>query len=620
MVDRTEDCTDKIHAYAEKVYGKKIADKGSVIKFVRSMYRQANNLMEESGGQLSLNDALEQAGKERLTQLEKGLVNNKRIFEKQTIKNAQHLNQINNSSKPIDSAVEIMKGVGAAQQNWLGNMTTGSTNIGSGLVKKLKDEDLLSVAKRTENESVISKCLYDENFKNDANPRAAKAAKIIHDFYKNDVSAYFRSLGVDEPTELAKRIARTHHDNAKIFHLPLDDFIKLTKSGKIIEPKEREKIARDKWINFIKPLLDMKKTFPDLMHNDTAQITELRKDFTQRRNRANGNFDATKEMKKSTGFVSRIAGQERSYHFKDANSWLSYQKKYGAGGLWDAISAELESTGKKLGTVSVLGPNPEAGYDFLIKQTEKNHGIDDDGETTMQWNKAKKSMNGMFALSSGQIGSAVNHTTAKVINNLMQFVNLTKMGGLLMHVMGSDIAQITKQAMTLHGANKPAAIVDGFKAIAAFMPRGMKATQDVLDALGVAIHSGMGASVNRFNLPENSGKGSMTRLAGIEFVANGVKRWDTAATGAATAGFARNLGLQKDKPWEALNPQLRAHMRVYGIDHDLWELWRKQSMQIPSNKLSEAKTLLTPDGFREVSNKDLQEYGTKTRCKTNDIL
>ena len=323
-------------------------------------------------------------------------------------------------------------------------------------------------------------------------------------------------------------------------------------------------------------------------------------------------------MKKSTGFVSRIAGQERSYHFKDANSWLSYQKKYGAGGLWDAISAELESTGKKLGTVSVLGPNPEAGYDFLIKQTEKNHGIDDDGETTMQWNKAKKSMNGMFALSSGQIGSAVNHTTAKVINNLMQFVNLTKMGGLLMHVMGSDIAQITKQAMTLHGANKPAAIVDGFKAIAAFMPRGMKATQDVLDALGVAIHSGMGASVNRFNLPENSGKGSMTRLAGIEFVANGVKRWDIAAKAAATGGFARNIGLQKDKPWEALNPQLRAHMRVYGIDHDLWELWRKQSMQIPSNKLSEAKTLLTPDGFREVSDKDLQEYGTKTGTLTEN--
>src|SRR6185369_13801646 len=64
-----------------------------------------------------------------------------------------------------------------------------------------------------------------------------------------------------------------------------------------------------------------------------------------------------------TGFlgprnVAKKVSAERVLHFKDADSWLAYNRRFGMGSLSEAVVHSLEMAAQNVGLMRVFGTNP----------------------------------------------------------------------------------------------------------------------------------------------------------------------------------------------------------------------------------------------------------------------
>lgn len=81
-------------------------------------------------------------------------------------------------------------------------------------------------------------------------------------------------------------------------------------------------------------------------------------------------WGVVKDLEEFTGHanLAKKLSQSRKLHFKDAESWLAYNEKYGNGNVFETTLQGLESNAKAYGLMSVWGTNPQAAFDNHLKQ------------------------------------------------------------------------------------------------------------------------------------------------------------------------------------------------------------------------------------------------------------
>ena len=121
---------------------------------------------------------------------------------------------------------------------------------------------------------------------------------------------------------------------------------------------------RAAWVQFIEPLIDRSK-YIDLNGDPMSD-----QDFIEMLGRA---FDTICSDGANSDFeVSTVAGPSasranrgdlhRGLHFKDASSWLQYQRTFGQGTVFDLMRGSLRRSAKDAELMRSLGPNPNATY------------------------------------------------------------------------------------------------------------------------------------------------------------------------------------------------------------------------------------------------------------------
>ncbi len=135
---------------------------------------------------------------------------------------------------------------------------------------------------------------------------------------------------------------------------------------------EAELVGRssfDDWKNFIKPLLDRDKMI-DLetaLPMDDAKLDRVMKEAYENIV-TNGLVDVQERAAKglqtfgSGGDISMRRTNSRFFHFKDADSFLKYNTKYGKGdaGLFDTMLGHIASMTRDIAIMQNLGPKPNA--------------------------------------------------------------------------------------------------------------------------------------------------------------------------------------------------------------------------------------------------------------------
>ena len=168
-------------------------------------------------------------------------------------------------------------------------------------------------------------------------------------------------------------------------------------------------VSFEQWYNFIRPRLDIDKMvdFETGLPFSEEKLLRLAKDdyeaiVTQ------GKSDLQKraaEGKQTLGFGGEISQRKQSsrfYHFKDADSFLEYNERFGVGekGLFDAIINNMEAFARDTAILETLGPRPNALMRHLDLQM-----------TARGVSKANRSWaQGMYEVLTGFVDSSVGES------------------------------------------------------------------------------------------------------------------------------------------------------------------------------------------------------------------
>lgn len=139
---------------------------------------------------------------------------------------------------------------------------------------------------------------------------------------------------------------------------------------KILARDGDEAKSRQDWKTYIKPLLDRRKMVD---HKTGLSIDDTRLDEV-----LDDIFDSITKLgeaptgkKGVEGDVFNRRARMRQLHFKDGDSFLKYNEKFGVGrhGLFDAYMNHIAVMARDIGAMQVLGPRAKAAHKSMLYQT-----------------------------------------------------------------------------------------------------------------------------------------------------------------------------------------------------------------------------------------------------------
>lgn len=231
----------------------------------------------------------------------------------------------------------------------------------------------------------------------------AKMDEIMHTFHKGAVSGDLRRkmpqqkmrldnfvkelFGEDTGDEAARDMARMWHEVSEIlrqqFNAAGGSIGKLEKWGL---PQHHDQaaliaIGRDAWVQEIFPLLDRDAMKHPLTGRKMTE-EELRESlaFIWENVTTNGWLDKEPSGNAGRGAMFRRHADHRFLIFKDADSWLKYQKKFGEADPFAAMMGHVNTMTRDIAAMQILGPNPDAMFRYLKQMVEQRAAMKGTGD------------------------------------------------------------------------------------------------------------------------------------------------------------------------------------------------------------------------------------------------
>ena len=261
--------------------------------------------------------------------------------------------------------------------------------------------------------------------------------------------------------------------------------------------------------------------------------------------------------------LSRKGSEQRFLFFKDANSWIAYQNKFGKGDVLTTLSDHIQGRATDIAMVQTLGTNPRVMYDALKFQAKKIQ-VDRGkpiGEASLSM------LDAVYKTVSGEIngGQMVN------LADGMQFVrNLqvaSKLGGATL----SSFTDIATASLTAHYNNIPMTKV--FKRHMSLLTSSEE-DKILLARMGLALDSwyGRAHSANRFS--DTYGTGASAKTAEAVLRLSGLEAWTESGRKAFGIEFAGMLSDNFGKTVDELHPSVQRAFKTYGINKQDWDSFR----------------------------------------------
>lgn len=278
--------------------------------------------------------------------------------------------------------------------------------------------------------------------------------------------------------------------------------------------------------------------------------------------------------------IYRKLGQERLLHFKDADSWLAYNKQFGLKNFRETIASQLNSVGHMTGLMEQFGPDWEMNYrrmwaDTLAETKRKSEKGDaasakhlDDARL-----KDKQHQETLIKVLSGSHNHPVDINMARIWAGVRSVQTLAKMGSSTLSSMG-DIAS-TISELRFQGMSWGDAINSGWKEVVASLT--FKQRQEFAEHLLVDLE-GSTAEISRQIFSTDNLPGVMNNLTRIMMKLNLQTQWNNAmksGTARATSWLmAKNAGTA----FEKLDEPYRLFLSRYGIKAQEWSLIGKHML------------------------------------------
>jgi len=302
----------------------------------------------------------------------------------------------------------------------------------------------------------------------------------------------------------------------------------------------------------------------------------------------------------SVGSAAARVSHERSIHFKDADAWMQYNRRYGMGNLREAVLQGLTSNAQNTALMRALGPSPQSNLYQIFNDLRKAAYDRGDSAAVQKLDGSRRVLRNQMKEVDGTLNVEADASIAGVGRFVRSWMNMTKLGKVLlssladMPLFGGEFAY---QGRSYFGS-----MLQGLTHM--IHGRGTAEQQAVLSQLGV-FFDGMTADVTaRFSGEETPGR--MTRMQNIFFQLSGLQWWTDSWRKAAGLMISHGLALERDLSWDALSRERRRMFGLYGIDADQWNVIRQGGV-----READGRAYLTADAIDDIPVEVLADYLAK---------
>ncbi|GJM01972.1 MAG: hypothetical protein DHS20C08_04730 [Rhodomicrobium sp.] len=284
----------------------------------------------------------------------------------------------------------------------------------------------------------------------------------------------------------------------------------------------------------------LKSVFDNISSNGTKQI----------------DFDAM-GFKKST---ANTRMDSRFLVFKDADSWMKYQDKFGNGDPYSVMMSHIDLMARDIAMMKKLGPNPRSGLD-LVKQTVKKYETELGGR-----NNYDEPLQDIFDVLTGEANMPVISKLAKTGANVRQTLTAAQLGSAVV----SAVTDPFWMSMTSSFNGMKSA-----KVIGRVMKSLNTADHEQFLRLGLSAESWADAAADlaRYHNEAVSSPFFQKLSSGV-LRASGLNYW----TDLWRWSFEREmLGFITDNtkhPFNKIDTKLQKALKRYGISADEWDIIR----------------------------------------------
>lgn len=334
-------------------------------------------------------------------------------------------------------------------------------------------------------------------------------------------------------------------------------------AGKVTHDQAKiAKINKQEWIDRISPLLDHEKTFRSgLLEQDPQEfLSRVYDDIVSGKSSRQQEIEASSDklyriIDSPPNFAKR-AEKSRTLHFQDAAAEFDYLKQFGSDKtLYEQTISQARKAGKDAGMMQVLGTNPGATFEVLIKSNKIEDKL------------SLNSVRNQFKEISGETLQPGASVIAQVGSGLRAVQALSKLGFSVVNSIG-DLGTRSHQLQNSIGDgyfsawNKTAQST--FDAISNPQARREVTylTGVAADAYAGALHSNLAAS--------DPVPGAITRIMNMYYKANLQAPWTNINKQAQAMVLSADVGMKVGRRFNELDEAAVRNFKRFGITDKEW--------------------------------------------------
>lgn len=371
----------------------------------------------------------------------------------------------------------------------------------------------------------------------------------------------------------------------------------------------------DQWREFILPRLDPEKMIDE---QTGLRMSPERLEFALRDVYETIRTDGFNKRNPGATGQGRSIATRRTDHrflvFKDADSWLQYQQKFGNDNPFDTMFGHIKSMSKDIALMEILGPNPKATVDFLKQTVQKQAAMAGDEAMENAARKSAAKLDTFYMAVTGANNAPVDSRVMYTFAGLRQLLQSSQLGATAI----TAITDVNFQRMARGFVGLPQAniITDYLKLL---MPLGAEERGKTAIRLGLIAEgwSSLASGQMRY-VGDISGPEITRRIADFVMRASFLSPFTQAGRWAFGMEFLGTLADNTAKTFDELDTPLRTTLERYNIGSDKWDIMRSTELYDHEGATFlraediEARTDIDPTLARDLATRMMEMIETET--------
>ena len=348
---------------------------------------------------------------------------------------------------------------------------------------------------------------------------------------------------------------------------------------------------RDAWVAKTLPLLNVRRTFGPQAADAQNILMKMYGGLVD-----GSHLDMTIYSSEPT--VANLAAKESAHrvlHFKDAESWLEYNKMFGRFDPTDAWLYNMRTSANHFGLMKLYGSKPRETFGEIVNWAKNSTMGTPAHESVKAWENA---LDNRFKVVSGEADRPVGNMWSNIVNTVMAVQRMSKLG-LTPFAMLSDNATISRE-LARQGVDfvtRNESFFSGY-----FQGAQGSEKREVAELLHTGILGRLRQVTARYDISD-ARHGTLAKLESLFFKISGITAMTENKRADAERIMAYWLGKQRDKAFGDLGYRESTMLQQFGIGQKEWDLLRTVEWNKVGNEV-----YLTPDIAQRIPDANVQAY------------